>query len=143
MTTSPEGARHASFNTDDCFRLLHTQLVGRLVLPGDPPRVRPVNYVLDGRDILIRTDEPIGEHHGVAFEVDQVDNLEREGWSVVATGHISTASPVDIESDTLDELTPWAPGTKPWVSRLVIEEINGRWVRAGRDRYDLDDRGYI
>ncbi|MGQ0432535.1 MAG: pyridoxamine 5'-phosphate oxidase family protein, partial [Microthrixaceae bacterium] len=43
---------------DECLRLLHKQGVGRVaVVAGGRPMIFPVNYVVDGRTIVFRTDE--------------------------------------------------------------------------------------
>lgn len=86
----------------DCYRLLATTCVGRVVSTDNAlPLVLPVNYCLDGHNIVFRT-SPSGRlaaatHNVVvAFEVDEIDVETWTGWSVVVTG---VASPLSCPSD--------------------------------------------
>ena len=77
---------------DECLALLARGTVGRIALRTERGlRIFPVNYALDGDDVVFRT-APYGvianNAHGaeVAFEVDQLEEGLRTGWSVVAAG---------------------------------------------------------
>ena len=79
---------------DECWALLAAEEVGRLaVIRGDTPLVMPINYAVDGRTILFRTDPGTKFHQGqrskVSFEIDGLDHASQFGWSVVATGFIA------------------------------------------------------
>jgi len=70
---------------EECLALLAAADVGRVgVAVGDQPLVFPVNYVLDGRCIIVRTD--VGTMLSgaslamVAFEIDDFDAEGRRGW---------------------------------------------------------------
>ena len=39
----------------ECMALMAGQRVGRLIVSGSPPQVFPVNYVVDGGAVVIRT----------------------------------------------------------------------------------------
>src|SRR5579871_2385080 len=93
--TRPENALDQGtldeIDTDECWRLLSTQPVGRVaVIVGQYPLVFPVNYTLDGMDILFRTG--VGtklwalNRSNVTFEVDELDLAGRSGWSVMVCG---------------------------------------------------------
>lgn len=77
---------------DECWQLLRSDSVGRLVYTFQAlPAVVPVNYVVLGESILVRTSAQsrIGQLPDgtvVAFEVDSVDRRTRTGWSVVLVG---------------------------------------------------------
>jgi uncharacterized protein len=76
---------------DECRTLLATHQLGRIGLAdGAYPLILPVNYVLDGDAVVIRTDSPkitaAADHTRVAFEVDDVDERTRSGWSVLEAG---------------------------------------------------------
>src|SRR5687768_11832620 len=78
---------------EECERLLAEDVVGRLaVVVGDTPIIFPVNYVLDGHDIIFRTDAgtklEFGPRAPASFEVDSIDRATHSGWSVVATGRL-------------------------------------------------------
>ena len=75
----------------ECIDLLKRQKVGRLVFHDElGPVAEPVNYAVAGDSIFFRVAggskraamaEPL-----LAFEVDEVDNDNRAGWSVIARG---------------------------------------------------------
>jgi uncharacterized protein len=76
---------------DDCYRLLATQQIGRLGVNAEHyPLIFPVNYALDQGVIVIRTNAGIklaaADHANVTFEVDQIDERTRSGWSVLVRG---------------------------------------------------------
>lgn len=75
-----------------CLQLLATVPVGRVgITSGAVPVVLPVNFALDGDEIVIRTvrgskyDAAI-HNTVVAFEADRFDPIDHTGWSVVITG---------------------------------------------------------
>jgi nitroimidazol reductase NimA-like FMN-containing flavoprotein (pyridoxamine 5'-phosphate oxidase superfamily) len=135
--------RQAELAPDDCLQLLASQEVGRLVLGHTDPNVRPVNFVVSGGRIFIRTDTPLPRDAEVVFEVDQIDSSARVGWSVIARGH---AQPVDVDlvpASVRERLSPWAPASKPAWTAISVESITGRWVCAERPADALDNRGYL
>jgi uncharacterized protein len=113
-----------------CRTLLASHDVGRIAFvgDGDDPVVFPVNYLLHGDDIVLRTDRgETGEHvpmRRVAFEVDHIDNGARTGWSVLVRG---AGREIDEPTD-LDMPSAWAPGDKPrWIA-IAIDRISGRHI---------------
>ena len=77
---------------EECLRLLSASSVGRLaVTMGALPVILPVNFLLDGDRVLIRTTsgtklDAATRNAVVAFEVDDVDPIAHSGWSVCVTG---------------------------------------------------------
>ena len=77
---------------DECLRLLSSATLGRLaVSAGALPSIVPVNFLLDGDRILIRTSPGTKLSAAlvqsvVAFEVDDFDSFSHSGWSVSVTG---------------------------------------------------------
>lgn len=78
----------------EAMRLVASVRVGRVVFTQHAlPAIRPVNHVvLDGlvvfgthRDSAVAT-QTAGAPTVVAYEVDQIDEERRAGWSVVVTG---------------------------------------------------------
>jgi len=119
---------------EECLALLAAADVGRVgVAVGDQPLVFPVNYVLDGRCIIVRTD--VGTMLSgaslamVAFEIDDFDAEGRRGWSVMVQGmgHDITDA-IDLTSEHLQtvEVLAWAPGPKPRLLRIDARTITGR-----------------
>jgi transcriptional regulator with XRE-family HTH domain len=86
---------------EECHARLATQEVGRLAGGMDhTPWVLPVNYALDGDDVVFttRTDSALAHiRETVAFEVDDVDRYARLGWSVLVIGVVEPVTdPVEI-----------------------------------------------
>jgi uncharacterized protein len=88
----------------ECLRLLDGALVGRVVFTDKSlPSVQPVNFVLDGDAVLIRTaiDSDLAcavRDAVVAFEVDDIDLERWRGWSVNAIGRAQVVNdPREIE----------------------------------------------
>jgi nitroimidazol reductase NimA-like FMN-containing flavoprotein (pyridoxamine 5'-phosphate oxidase superfamily) len=97
--------------TDDCRRLLRTQVVGRLAfVTPQGPDVVPVNYAFVNGDVHIRTppDGYVARHvkgRDVAFEVDSVDEERWSGWSVVVAGQARVVAEPD--RPTLPRARSW------------------------------------
>ena len=58
---------------------------------GALPAIHPVNFVVDGDDVVITTSEDSAllsavAESIVAFEADEIDAANHEAWSVVVTG---------------------------------------------------------
>ena len=143
MEISSQPAQQAAIDADGCLALLGTQQVGRLVFNAPDAQIRPLNYVLDDRDIVMRIDHPLDLPTRVVFEVDQIDPVDCQGWSVIVHGAATVAPLDERDIDIVDRLTPWAEGPKLWTVRIRIENVSGRWVRAGRTYVTFDDRGYV
>lgn len=121
-----------SLTPDECWELLRTQRVGRIGFDrGRGPRIHPVSYAVDGRDILLTTSEESelgafvrmfadGAH--VSFETDQLDESGGEQWSVLVGGRLSADAPsTRVGTD--------APaGHDELVVRLTPVEVTGRRV---------------
>lgn len=128
----------------ECFERLATQELGRLVThAGDVLDIFPVNYALDGRDIVFRTAEgskltELSINDEVLFEVD--DHSDADVWSVVVRGHAERLETSD-EVRAADELplTPWIPTLKYNYVRIVAASVSGRAFRRGEepDRYGI------
>ncbi|WP_026875835.1 pyridoxamine 5'-phosphate oxidase family protein [Jiangella gansuensis] len=118
-----------------CYALLATVPIGRIVFTEAAlPAIQPVNFVLDGDDVIIRTGTgsklaQAARSAVVAFEGDQYDEDTMSGWSVVLVGR---AEPVgdDAERRRLSTLglMPWAPGTRPHYIRIRPEIVRGRRI---------------
>jgi nitroimidazol reductase NimA-like FMN-containing flavoprotein (pyridoxamine 5'-phosphate oxidase superfamily) len=92
-------------STDECIRLLSKVPVGRIVYTDRAlPAVQPVNFVVDGWSVAIRTAPrsrlatAAAAGTVVAFEVDEfTDEPDRTGWSVVAVGRAIRVLPVPTD----------------------------------------------
>lgn len=131
--TTPTWGQAETLDPEECMRLLSSARLGRVGLTTpDGPQVLPVNHaVLDGA-IVFRTDlygVLADGTHGtvVAFEVDELDDRMRSGWSVLVIG---TAEHVTEHTDVAEAFgqlgQPWAPGPRPLVARIVPSRVTGR-----------------
>ena len=88
----PGNGRLIDLTADECLMLAASKPVGRLAWAGPQgPTVVPVNYVLAGRRVHIRTAaySALARECAdslVAFEVDDFDADSRSGWSVLMRG---------------------------------------------------------
>ena len=123
---------------EECLQLLASRRVGRIAFVADgQPLVFPVNYGLDGDMVVFRSDEGTKLTHApltkVAFEVDDIDEANGEGWDVVVQGHADDITDaLDEHSEVLRDLPihPFPPGLKwHWV-RIVPTAITGRRIVA-------------
>ena len=118
----------------ECLRLLAGEVLGRLgVLDGGSPLILPINYALDGRDVVFRTapgTKVDARNRSACFEIDGHDDDRGVGWSVVIRGRLEEVT--THQAALFDRLAglpqPWARGDKPHVMRLVASSIQGRRV---------------
>jgi nitroimidazol reductase NimA-like FMN-containing flavoprotein (pyridoxamine 5'-phosphate oxidase superfamily) len=120
-----------------CVELLQTQTVGRVAWQAaDAPEILPVTYTWYDNSVIFRT-SPYGPLSGlvtpthVAFEVDEIDQQHRQGWSVVVHGRAQAVA----GSDRLSQLwtvagVPWAPGLRNLFIQITPTTLSGRQVAA-------------
>ena len=127
---------------DECWRLLARGSVGRLAVSiKDRPDIFPVNYRVDDDTIVIRTEAGLKLAasilgRGVAFEVDDLDEMRHCGASVVVKGQAVEIERLDdlLEAQEL-KVEPWAGGPKNRYLRIVPDEVTGRRI-SWADRTD-------
>ena len=136
----------------ECWQLLSTQPIGRVaVILGHYPLVFPVNYTVDGESILYRTNAgtKLNTIHrsNVTFEVDEIDHTHRSGWSVMVKG---VAHELSAERDRrvisraeVGGSTPWAPGRREHIIRVLPDQVTGRRIRPAELAPATDPRGYL
>jgi nitroimidazol reductase NimA-like FMN-containing flavoprotein (pyridoxamine 5'-phosphate oxidase superfamily) len=115
----------------ECLRLLRTVPVGRMVFTeGALPAVHPVDYVMSGSDVVLRTGrgpklDSAMRGDVVAFEADDIDPVTRTGWSVLVVGHASV-----VAGAAADLPLPLPAGLdgEPFTIRIAGERITGRRV---------------
>lgn len=128
----------------ECLRLISPGGVGRLAYAGRfGPTVLPVNYKLHEGTIVFRTtqdsptDEDLrtgirGAEFKVAFEIDDINPAEREGWSVLIQGSAHHVESAAERASVLEAgIEPWAGGARELFLRIVPTRITGRRVRHG------------
>lgn len=130
--------RLAQLTTQECWQRLGRHGIGRIALPGsEGTLVLPVNYLVDGTDIVYRTarggaaDPDPGQD--VTFEADQTSERRRDGWSVLVFGTANRLT----DGDTIERYTrrsgaaPWAGGLRDQWIRIVSGRLTGRLIDAG------------
>ncbi|GAA3310715.1 pyridoxamine 5'-phosphate oxidase family protein [Streptomyces cinereospinus] len=128
--------RSVALDGADALRLLGSVSVGRVVFTRRAlPTVRPVNHVLDGGDIVIRTHEGAaltlharaGDARGVvvAYEADAIDPDTHLGWSVMVTGYASLVTDARELARYRSLLHPWVQQTMDYAVRIRPDLITG------------------
>lgn len=140
----PAGARPRleKLDPDECMRLISPGGVGRVAFDASSgPMILPVNYVVHDGALLLRTalggplDEDLrtgveGVEFKIAFEIDRIDDPNRQGWSVLVRGpahHVSSEE--ERAAVTGVDVEPWAGGERRLYIRITPVEITGRRIR--------------
>lgn len=129
----------------ECLALMRTRPVGRLAVATRQggPLVMPINFELDGSDIVFRTGPGsklrLLHARPVSFQVDDIDVEARTGWSVLVRGWAHEVSRRDV---TEVDVEPWYPqGRRHWV-RMRIHQISGRRI-VRPTGWPFDASGYL
>ncbi|MBX6354957.1 MAG: pyridoxamine 5'-phosphate oxidase family protein [Micromonosporaceae bacterium] len=118
----------------EAMALLGSVAYGRVVFTLNAlPAVRPVNHLVDGEDIIIRTrlSSAVGSRVRpapgvvVAYQADQIDPDRRLGWSVVVTGYASPVTAPDQIARYEAALIPWVDMTMDTVLRIRPQIVTG------------------
>jgi nitroimidazol reductase NimA-like FMN-containing flavoprotein (pyridoxamine 5'-phosphate oxidase superfamily) len=156
-STSPDRVIE-EIDADECLRLIAAGGVGRIAYTSrSGPAIRPVNYRLIDGAIVFRTAEH-GElaedlttgiadaEYRVAFEIDAIDPVGEQGWSVLLQGpahHLTEAEragytegaessgstgPAGNTGSAGNTVRPWAGGQRDLFMRIVPARITGRRV---------------
>jgi nitroimidazol reductase NimA-like FMN-containing flavoprotein (pyridoxamine 5'-phosphate oxidase superfamily) len=120
---------------DECDTLLRSQTVGRVgVDTGGRPAILPVRYALLDGDVVLRTAP--GEklvaamlNRTVPFEIDDHDDAEHTGWSVLVVGRAEeVVHPDEVARCEALGLEPWAGEARDRWVRIRAEHVTGRRV---------------
>jgi nitroimidazol reductase NimA-like FMN-containing flavoprotein (pyridoxamine 5'-phosphate oxidase superfamily) len=118
---------------DECIRLLSRRAVGRVAVTiGALPVILPVNFLLDGDQVLIRTGsgtklDAATRDAVVAFEVDEFDSFRHSGWSVCITGVArELRDPAELARIGHLPLPHWSPNGAGHVIAISLELVSGR-----------------
>jgi len=135
-------ARHPSLDVlaePECWRLLDDHGVGRIAFlaePDDSPHVLPLNYAVRDHALVMRTRHGslletaagrCSEGCPASFEVDHIDDAQREGWSVLLRGSVRLGDVADEPA----EVEPWAGGLRVRQIRLMPRIVTGRRIYVG------------
>ncbi|MFC8507333.1 pyridoxamine 5'-phosphate oxidase family protein [Streptomyces sp. NPDC057411] len=150
VPSSPGGPAEAAgarrtvrLGADEALRLLASVPLGRIVFTRRAlPTVRPVNHVVDGGDIIVRTHDAAAlarcvrgagsQGVVVAYETDSIDVDARLGWSVVVTGFCHLVTDPAEASRYRAAIRPWTDRPLDEVVRIRPDLVTGvRQVAAG------------
>ncbi|HEX7165541.1 MAG TPA: pyridoxamine 5'-phosphate oxidase family protein [Acidimicrobiales bacterium] len=130
----------------ECLRLLASRSIGRIAVTSQAlPVILPVNFLIDGDRILIRTTPGTKLYSATAgavvgFEVDDFEGLGHSGWSVSVTG---LASVVTDEHELARigrlPLARWARSGDEHVIAITTEIVSGRRLPYGLARAKSGD----
>jgi nitroimidazol reductase NimA-like FMN-containing flavoprotein (pyridoxamine 5'-phosphate oxidase superfamily) len=123
----------------EALALAASMPVGRIAyVREDKLFVAPVNFVLEQRDVLIRTGdgaellEAARRKASAALEVDNIVDWSRSGWSVLIRGRLTEVTDSETVRWVLSStLRPWTGGKRDHVVRLSGEEVTGRRIEPG------------
>lgn len=127
----------ATLSADECRALLvtHRPRLGRLAfVAGEWPLVLPMNFAVDGDVVYFRSAggsklDAAVRCQRVAFQIDHIDEVWEEGWSLLALGHLRVVEdPDELARVRRLPLRPWASGDKPYFLRLEIRSLSGRRI---------------
>lgn len=127
-TSTGQGA----LSSDDCWDLLRMKELGRLAYIIDgAPAIVPINYVVDGDQLVFRTTDGTKLHNlladpRVAFEVDEVDDNEETGSSVVLRGEAHVLSADEEFRIEQVGLRAWLGHDRPVLVAIRPSEVTGR-----------------
>jgi hypothetical protein len=120
----------------ECLDLLEARQVGRIAIMTDAgPAIVPVNYRLvrtsDLNWIAFRTRlggmlDRTSFH--VAFEIDEIDEAGRTGWSVLVRGWLEEVDPDNADFGERFDSEPWVRERDVWMI-IRPQQIEGRRLR--------------
>lgn len=118
----------------ECLRLLGHERLGRLAFTvNGQAKIFPVNYLLDGDTVVVRTGHGFklaqAPMRRVAFEIDESGADGAWGWSVVVEGPCyNVTGALDEASARQRKLPvhPWAPGEREQWLRITPSHVSGR-----------------
>jgi uncharacterized protein len=136
MRSAPDHAGLEALPLEACLRLLASVPLGRVGFHSDGELVvLPVNYAVDGQDVVFRTGwgsklSAAEAESLVVFEADDYDARTRTGWSVLMKGR-ATAVYEDADIRALDAvgLRSWTDsGIESFWIRIRPTELTGRML---------------
>lgn len=134
VASAPPGRRLTELDRAQAMALLATVEYGRVVFTHNAlPAIRPINHIIDGGDIIIRTRlsakvaARVHPTRGavVAYQADQIDLTDRSGWSVVATGYAQPVTDPDEIARFERMLVPWLDLPMDVIIRIHPEITTG------------------
>jgi len=116
-----------------CRDLLAQRHVGRIAwTAADGPQLFPISYVWHDDQVVFRT-SPYGvlselvQRTAVVFEVDDIDQDRRLGWSILVRGRAVGIAPDDLtRPSVMSTALPWVSGHRNLIIAVTPAQITGR-----------------
>jgi hypothetical protein len=140
MATSPP--RLIELTRAQSMRLLASVPFGRVVFTYHAlPAIRPVNHIVDGEAIVIRSHpgstivSAAGGAAGVvvAYEADAIDPVTRAGWTVIVTGMAHPIRDPVMAASYVSAPQPWVAGDMSELIRIHADMVTGYRLGEGHD----------
>ncbi|MBF6249369.1 pyridoxamine 5'-phosphate oxidase family protein [Nocardia farcinica] len=118
----------------EAMALLARMPFGRIVFTRDAlPAIRPVNHLVDGQSIVVRTGATTGLAASVrargsvvvAYEADEIDPVRGLGWSVVVTGCARPVTDPDLLAGYSARLRSWVDPAPDEVVAIEATLVHG------------------
>jgi Pyridoxamine 5'-phosphate oxidase len=127
--------RLAELTRQECLGLLGSVPYGRVVFTSHAlPAIRPVNHILVGQKIIVRTTATAGAAIAsavdgagtvVAYEADLIDAEQRLGWSVVVVGRANRVLSAAQIARYREALIPWTDADADEVITIAADVVTG------------------
>ena len=125
----------AELSEAECQELLAQHTAGRVgFMAPDGPQILPVTYQYRNGDVIFRT-SPAGALSGlvrrtsVAFEIDDIDEQNKSGWSVLVLGFAEAIAHNYLLTSAWETgPVPWADGVRNLFIEIKPRKISGRSV---------------
>jgi nitroimidazol reductase NimA-like FMN-containing flavoprotein (pyridoxamine 5'-phosphate oxidase superfamily) len=120
----------------ECLELLVSHQVGRVAYCDDlGPVVLPVTYAVDQETVLIQVSPRSTLARNLrsaraSFEVDDFEDYNQSGWSVLVRGDATHIEPGDLP-DADSRPVAWAEGQRTFHIRITPHDITGRRLLPG------------
>lgn len=134
VTRALPGAILEPLTPTRCRALLECGGVGRVVFSAPRgPTALPVNYRFSNGEVLfnttVKTAAQLESQPTIGFEIDHIDEVFTEGWSVVVTGPARRVDdPDELVEHATHGIVPWAGGARGAVVAIAAAEVTGRVI---------------
>ena len=127
----------AELSEAECQELLAQHTAGRVgFMAPEGPQILPVTYQYRNGSVIFRT-SPVGALSGlvrrtsVAFEIDDIDEQNKSGWSVLVLGFAEAMAHNYLLTSAWETgPVPWADGVRNLFIEIKPRKISGRSVGA-------------
>jgi nitroimidazol reductase NimA-like FMN-containing flavoprotein (pyridoxamine 5'-phosphate oxidase superfamily) len=129
------GSREAvKLTPAESWELLRSAPLGRIMFTHRAmPTIRPVNHLVDGQAIIIRSHlgAAIVKHAAsddgtvVGYEADDIDVERHTGWSVIVTGLARLVRDPAVVAHYEQQLQPWVKLPMEYVITITPGKITG------------------